>query len=83
MAGKRIRWELTVTFKKDSQFSPDSGKDLRPVFAFLPERVKRPRPVGKPAGVSAFHVAGNFVVVNFEGAVAVGETRKFVFESEP
>ncbi len=83
MAGKRIRWELTVTFKKDSQFSPDSGKDLRPVFAFLPERVKRPRPAGKPAGVSAFHVAGNFVVVNFEGAVAAGETRKFVFESEP
>jgi hypothetical protein len=83
VAGTKIRWELTVTFRKDSPFSPDDGKDLRPVFAFLPERVKKPRPVGKPAGVSAFHVAANFVVVNFEGTVAAGETRKFVFESDP
>jgi hypothetical protein len=83
MAGNRIRWELTVTFKKDSDFSPESGKDLRPVFAFLPERVKKPRPAGKSPGVSAFHVASNFVVVHFEGKVAAGETRKFVFDSEP
>jgi len=25
----------------------------------------------------------NFVVVNFEGTVAAGETRKFAFESDP
>ncbi len=83
MAGKRVRWELTVTFKKDSDFRPSSGKDLRPVFAFLPERVKRPRPVGRPAGVSAFQVASNFVVVHFEGKVAAGQARKFVFDSDP
>jgi len=83
MAGGKIRWELTVTFKRDGDFSSESGKDLRPVFAFLPERVKKPRPVGKPAGVTASHVASNFVIVHFEGKVAAGETRKFVFESEP
>jgi hypothetical protein len=83
MAGGKIRWELTVTFRKDSNFSPDSGKDLRPVFAFLPERIKRPMPSGKASGVSAFHVASNFVIVHFEGEVAAGQTRKFVFESEP
>jgi hypothetical protein len=82
MAGGKIRWELTVTFRKDSDFSPESGKDLRPVFAFLPERIKRPKPSGKPSRVSAFHVATNFVIVHFEGQVAAGETRKFVFESE-
>jgi hypothetical protein len=81
--GNRVRWELTVTFRKASNFSPGSGKDLRPVFAFLPERVKRPRPHGKPSRVSAFHIASNFVIVHFEGEVAAGETRKFVFESEP
>jgi hypothetical protein len=83
MVGNRVRWELTVTFRKTSNFSPGSGKDLRPVFAFLPERIKRPRPHGKPSRVSAFHIASNFVIVHFEGEVAAGETRKFVFESEP
>lgn len=83
VVGERIRWELTVTFKKDSDFSPSSGKDLRPVFAFLPERTKKPRLLGKPSGVSAFHVASNFVIVHFAGKVAAGETRKFAFESEP
>jgi zinc protease len=83
IAGKKIRWELTVTFKKESEFSPGNGKDLRPVFAFLPERVKKPRALRKSPDVSAFHVASNFVVVNFTGRVAAGETRKFVFESEP
>ena len=83
VAGGRIRWELTVTFKKDVDFAPESGKDLRPVFAFLPERVRRPKPSGKPSGVKAFHVASNFVIVQFEGEVAAGETRKFAFETEP
>jgi len=83
IVGKKIRWELTVTFKKESEFSPGSGKDLRPVFAFLPERVRKPRPHGNSPEVSAFHVASNFVVVHFVGKVAAGETRKFVFESEP
>jgi hypothetical protein len=83
VAGNKVRWELTVAFQKESDFSPSSGKDLRPVFAFLPERVKRPRPVGKPSRVAAFHLASNFVVVHFEGRIAAGETRKFVFESEP
>ncbi|MEI6224466.1 MAG: hypothetical protein WCS72_06920 [Deltaproteobacteria bacterium] len=83
MAGGKIRWELTVTFKRDTDFSPESGKDLRPVFAFLPERVKRPKPSGKPAGVAGFHVASNFVIVHFAGQVPAGETRKFTFESEP
>jgi hypothetical protein len=83
VTGGRIRWELTVTFRKESDFAPSSGKDLRPVFAFLPERVKKPRPFGKPSKVSAFHLASNFVIVHFVGKVAAGETRKFVFESEP
>ena len=83
MAGNKIRWELTVTFKKmDSDFSPSSGKDLRPVFAFLPERIKKPKLYGQSSNVSAFHIASNFVIVNFQGNVSAGETRTFAFESE-
>lgn len=80
-AGKKIRWELAVTFRVPFDFSPENGRDLRPVFAFLPERVRKPRPVGKPA-VQAFHVASNFVIVQPRGKVAAGETRTYVFESE-
>lgn len=83
VAGKKIRWELTVTFRKDTDFRPPGGKDLRSVFAFLPERVLRPRAAGRPPGVAAFHVASNFVVVHFAGKVKAGETRKLVFESDP
>ncbi len=80
--GNKIRWELTVTFKKTIDFSPMSGSDLRPVFVFLPERVKKARVSGKVSNVSAYHIANNFVVVNFKGKIAAGETRKFVFTSE-
>jgi len=81
--GNRIRWELIATFRKDTDFRPSSGKDLRSVFAFLPERVKRPRLAGRSTGVAASHLASNFVVVHFEGRVGAGQTRKLVFESDP
>ncbi len=80
--GKKIRWELTVTFKKNSNFSPKSGSDLRPVFMFLPERVRNAKAAGKITNVSAYHIANNFVIVNFKGKIAAGETRKFIFISE-
>ena len=79
--GNKIRWELIVTFKKGSNFSPDNGQDLRPVFAFLPERIKKAQPNGSLANVSAYHIANNFVIVNFKGKVAAGETRRFIFDS--
>ncbi len=82
VVGERIRWELTVTFKRDVDFSPGSGRDLRPVFVFLPERVKKARASGKLSGISAHHVASNFVIVNFRGRIRAGETRKFVFDSD-
>ncbi len=82
IAGNKIRWELTVRFKKESNFSPESGRDLNPVFVFLPERIKKGKASGKLSNVSAYHIANNFVIVNFRGKIAAGETRKFIFDSD-
>ena len=81
VTGNKIRWELTVTFRKNSNFSPENGQDLRPVFAFLPERIRKGQPSAGQASVSAYHIANNFVIVNFKGKVAAGEIRRFIFES--
>lgn len=81
VTGDRILWELTVKFKKDCEFSPSGGKDFRPVFVFLPQRVKDPVATGSLSDVTAYHIASNFVVVNFSGLVSAGETRKFGFSS--
>ena len=82
-AEPRIRWELTVTFKKDSNFSPSEGKDIRPVFVFLPERVKNPQAENSQSENINYHIASNFVIINFHGTVNAGESRKFVFTSDP
>ena len=82
IVGDKIRWELTVTFKKNANFSQESGRDLKPVFVFLPERVKKAKVSGKLSNVSAYHIANNFIIVNFKGRIAAGETRKLIFNSE-
>lgn len=72
-------WELSVKFKKDMDFNPESPKDIRPIFAFLPEKVLSPKAVGDMSGVSAWHVSDNFVIVNFKEKVKTGDTRIFNF----
>ena len=81
ISGSRIRWELSVTFRKNSDFSPANGQDLRPVFAFLPERISKAKATSSLANISAYHIANNFIIVNFKGNIAAGETRRFIFES--
>ena len=79
----KIRWELMVTFKKDSNFSPNEGKDIRPVFVFLPERVKNPQTDESQSADSNYHLASNFVIINFKDTIRAGETREFIFTSDP
>ena len=81
IAGDKIQWELTVKFNKDIDFSGVSGKDLRPVFAFLPEKITGPTAEADLANIAAYHIASNFVVVQFAGQVTAGETRQFRFVS--
>ena len=77
----KIQWELTVKFNKDIDFSGVSGKDIRPVCIFLPERIKNPSAEADLTNIMAYHIASNFVIVQFSGQVAAGETRTFRFAS--
>lgn len=79
----KIRWELMVTFKKDSNFSPNEGKDIRPVFVFLPESVRNPQTDESMSADSNYHLASNFVIINFKDTIRAGETREFTFTSDP
>jgi hypothetical protein len=72
-------WELNVKFKKEMDFNPESEKFTRPVFAFLPEKVRSPKAVGDLSSVSAWRVNDNFVLVNFKEKVNPGDTRTFKF----
>lgn len=73
-------WELSVKFKKDMDFNPESPKDIRPIFAFLPEKAHSPEAVNDClSNVSTWHVSDNFVMVNFKGQVKAGDTRSFEF----
>ncbi len=79
--GKTV-WTLSVKFKKDMDFKPESPKSIRPVFAFLPEESKSPKATGDLSNVSAWHVSDNFVIVNFKEKVKAGETRIFKFTTK-
>ena len=81
VAGGKTVWQLNVTFRKAMDFNPESPKFIRPVFAFLPNKVRSPQAVGDLSGVSAWHVNDNFVIVNFKNKVKAGETRVFKFTS--
>ena len=60
------------------EFEPESPKDIRPIFAFLPEKIHDPEAVDDSlSDVSAWHVSANFVIVNFKGTVKAGDLRKF------
>ncbi len=78
-AGGKTAWTLSVKFKKEMDFNPESPKSIRPVFAFLPEKVQSPEAAGDLSSVSAWHVTDNFVIVNFKEKVQAGETRIFKF----
>ncbi|MFA6075858.1 MAG: hypothetical protein WCV63_10745 [Negativicutes bacterium] len=82
IVGDKIQWELTVRFNKDIDFSGVSGKDIRPVFMFLPEKIKKASAEVDLSNIAAYHIAKNFVIVQFAGQVAACETRKFSFVSE-
>lgn len=77
--GGKIAWELSVKFKKEMDFNPESEKLTRPIFAFLPEKVRSPKAVGDLSSVSAWRVSDNFVIVNFKEKVNPGDTRTFKF----
>ncbi|HBM16275.1 MAG TPA: hypothetical protein DD381_08055 [Lentisphaeria bacterium] len=76
--GKTL-WTLKVTFNKDMNFIPESPKDIRPIFAFLSEKVNSPEAAGDLSAVGVWHVSDNFVIVNFKGEVKAGDTRVFKF----
>ncbi|MEI6287321.1 MAG: hypothetical protein WCP79_12520 [Bacillota bacterium] len=82
IVGNKIQWELTVKFNRDIDFSGQSGKDIRPVFMFLPQKISNPSAEVDLTTIAAYHIASNFVIMQFAGQVAAGETRKFSFVSE-
>lgn len=81
-ADGKTAWALSVKFKKEMDFNPESPKSIRPVFAFLPEKVHSPEAAGDVSSVSAWHVSDNFVIVNFKDKVNAGDTRIFKFTTQ-
>ena len=77
----KIIWELNIKFKKDMNFNPESPKEIRPIFAFLPENVHSPEAVSDLSNVSAWHVSDNFIIINFKEEIEAGDTRIFKFTS--
>ena len=77
--GNKTLWKLSVKFKDDMNFNPESQKFIRPIFAFLPEKVHSPEAVSDLSNVSAWHVSNNFVIVNFKEEVKAGDSRVFEF----